>query len=242
MNYEYSACSARPRLLILLTDELEESVKVVNSIIERIIGANYDGAYPKSRFYIIVIGYNSLPQLLISGNLKKLDENYNRFETKKENISDGAGGTIEIDRKYPVWVESMYNYPQMDNYPKAIQLAIEEVKKWGSCHKNLVPAPIVIDISYEQNVDQGLEEIECLKSISTKDGSTLFFGCYSDANYKNNSFFNKIPEAWKYRFVNQNIEENEYIDGLFNRDKIIGIIDAITYVGNVSFFEYNDSQ
>ena len=100
----------------------------------------------------------------------------------------------------------------------------------------------MIDISYEQNVDQGLEEIECLKSISTKDGSTLFFGCYSDANYKNNSFFNKIPEAWKYRFVNQNIEENEYIDGLFNRDKIIGIIDAITYVGNVSFFEYNDSQ
>ena len=242
MNYEHNASTGHPRLLILLTDELEESVKVVNSIIERIIEANFDGAYPKSRFYIIVIGYNSLPQILISGNLKKLDENYNRLETKRVSICDGAGGTLEIDRKYPIGVESIYNYPQKNNYPKAIQLAIEEVKKWGSDHKNLIPAPVVIDISHEPYVNQGLEEIECLKSISTKDGSTLFFGCYSDANYQIISFFNKMPEAWEYRFVNQDIKESEYLDGLLKRDKIIGIIDAICYVGNVSFYEYNDSQ
>ena len=47
MPYELSQSSMNPRLLILLTDESEESVEVVNRIIDQQIQLNYDGCAPK---------------------------------------------------------------------------------------------------------------------------------------------------------------------------------------------------
>lgn len=58
MPYELSQSSMNPRLLILLTDESEESVEVVNRIIDQQIQLNYDGCAPKNRAFITVVGYN----------------------------------------------------------------------------------------------------------------------------------------------------------------------------------------
>ena len=57
MPYEVYQTSANPGLLILLTDELEESVKVVNCIVDQLIIRNYDGDSPKNRCFIVVIGF-----------------------------------------------------------------------------------------------------------------------------------------------------------------------------------------
>ena len=105
MPYEYTASSANPRLLILLTDESEESVKLVNFLIDRTMLLNFDGDAPKNRCFISVIGYNHNVKELCSGWLKDLDANPLRYETLKKKTPDGTGGLVEIDVKQPVWVE-----------------------------------------------------------------------------------------------------------------------------------------
>lgn len=229
MNYEYSACSAKPRLLILLTDELEESVKVVNSIIDRIIEANYDGESPKNRFFIIVIGYNQETHIMLSGFLRELDEHPIRINTEKVNVSDGAGGVVSIKRHIPIWIDSQRNQPDISFYPRAICLTRELVKKWLNDKK--VPAPIVIDCSNEAYVEYAISEIEGLMKIPSRDGLTLFFGTYSNEKKDIPNVFSKMPEAWEYRFYNQDIKESEYCDGVLNRNRIIDIVSALTYVG-----------
>lgn len=112
---DYIVSSADPRLLILLTDELEESVYLVNSIIEQIILRNYDGPTPKNRCFISVIGYNHNVKELCSGWLKDLDASPIRYETLKKKQPDGTGGIVEVEVKQPVWVEKNESQPSLDN-------------------------------------------------------------------------------------------------------------------------------
>ena len=228
MNYEYSACSARPRLLILLTDELEESVKVVNSIVERIIGANYDGAYPQNRFFIIVIGYNREAHVMLSGFLREIDEHPFSINSEEVNISDGAGGFVTIKRNTPIWIDAQRYLPDVSFYPKAINMARELISKWLIDRKVL--APIVIDCSNEAYVEYAVSEIKQLTQIPSLDGLTLFFGTYS-LEKDIRKVFSQMPEAWEYRFYNQDVKASEFRSGILNRNRIIDIISALTYVG-----------
>ena len=125
MPYENSASSANPRLLILLTDESEESVKLVNFMIDITIQLNCDGDAPKNRWFISVIGYNHNVKELCSGWLKDLDVKPLRYETVKKKMHDGAGGIIEREVNTPVWVESAEQQISIDIIDRAIHFAKE---------------------------------------------------------------------------------------------------------------------
>ena len=239
MNYEYSASSAHPRLLILLTDELEESVKLVNHIIEIIIAKNYDGSYPKNRFFITVIGYNKETNVLLSGYLREIDENPLSIKSEMVKIPDGAGGVVQVERKRPIWIEPQNCNPNIENYPQAICLAEELSQKWLAGEKIL--APIVIDCSNEAHVEYAVAEIEQLKEVTSKDGQTLFFGSYSLENNDIKNIFSNMPDAWKYRFDNWGIDEREYLSGMLDRKDIFLLLSAITdFGGEVAFDGFNE--
>lgn len=241
MNYEYSASSAQPRLLILLTDELEESVKVVNDIIEHIIKGNFYGSYCKNRFFIIVIGYNIEAQVILSGYLREIDERPLDIKSVKVNVSDRTGGVVPVERKIPIWVEQQNCNPKMENYPKAILMAKSLIQKWLA--DNRILAPIVIDCSNEAHVEYAIAEIEQLTNIVSRDGQTLFFGTYSIENKEIYNVFSEMPDAWKYRFDNWNVNEEDYHSGMLNRMNINQIISVITFVGGeAAIFGFNEEQ
>ena len=144
MPYENSASSANPRLLILLTDKSEESVKLVNFLIDRTIQLNFDGDAPKNRCFISVIGYNYNVKELCSGWLKDLDAKPLRYETVKKKMHDGAGGIIENEVTTPVWVESAEHQISIDIIDKAIYFVKELSLKWS---EDNCMSPIVIDCS-----------------------------------------------------------------------------------------------
>lgn len=126
MAYELQYSSASPGLLILLTDELEESVQIVNSIIDKEISIHFDGAAPRNRCFISVIGYNHNVKELCSGWLKDLATRPLRFENLKKKMSDGTGGIVEVDVKQPIWVEPTQVQPsKFGNYAEAVNLARE---------------------------------------------------------------------------------------------------------------------
>ena len=239
MNYEFSASSAHPRLLILLTDELEESVKLVNHIIDSIIERNYNGSYPKNRFFITVIGYNKETNVLLSGYLREIDENPLSIKSEMVKIPDGAGGVVQVERKRLIWIEPQKSNPNIENYPKVICLAKELSQKWLADNKIL--APIVIDISNEAHVENAETEIIQLKDVTSKDGQILFFGTYLTENKDIKDIFSKMPEVWKYKFERCGLDERDYLSGMLDRNKIFVMLSAITdFGGEVAFDGFNE--
>lgn len=230
MPYEYIVSSANPRLLILLTDESEESVKLVNTLIDRTIQINFDGDALKNRCFISVIGYNHSVKELCSGWLRELDSSlFLRMESHSKKVRDSTGGLVEVEVKQPVWVESTKLPISIDKFDRAVHFAKELSLKWS---EDKCMSPIVIDCSKECHADYAKEEIEQLKAITTKDGNVLFFGCYPK---KEDGFgiFSKMPEEWKPRFENWGLNEEDYCSGLLDNDHIGTIFSAMMYEGGM---------
>lgn len=194
MPYEYIASTANPRLLILLTDESEESVKIVNNIIDIIIQKNFDGVAPKNRCFISVIGYNRNVKDLCSGWLKELDASPLRYETLKKKLPDGAGGLVEVEVKQPIWVNCSRELIGALSYVNAIELVTQIAKEWV---KQYSMAPIIVDCSINNYSRMALDEIEQIKRVNTEEGNTLFWGCYSMAENTKSCVFSDIPDEWK---------------------------------------------
>lgn len=224
MPFDYCPSSANPGLLILLTDELEESVKVVNRLIDSQIQVHFDGDTPKNRWFIVVFGYNGRAKELVSGWLRDLDASPLRFESEQRKITDIAGGLVMVDVKNGIWVEQADEHSYNDSYTDLFKLVTELCKVWSEEH---VMPPIIIDISAKCHVECAIKEIEQLKNISTTAGSSLFLGCYPD-QYAQNSIFSEVPNEMKCRFRRDGINENDYIHGILNRDKIYYLLDSVS--------------
>ena len=227
MPYGNRASSANPRLLILLTDESEESVKLVNFLIDRTILLNFDGDAPKNRCFIDVIGYNHSVKELCSGWLRELDSSlFLRMESHTKEVPDGAGGFVEVEVKQPVWVESAEQQISIDKIDRAIHFAKELSLKWS---EDNCMSPIVIDCSKVCHAEYAKEIIGQLKAITTKDGNVLFFGCYSKKE-NGSEIFSKMPEEWEYKFQRWNLKDEDYINGLLNYEHIGSIFSAMMEV------------
>lgn len=230
MPYEHTASSANPRLLILLTDELEESVRIINKIIYEEIIRNFEDDAPKNRYYISVIGYNHHAKVLCSGWLKDLDASPLRINTLIKKVPDGIGGIVEVEVKQPLWVESETNLQSFDSYIDAIKFAISLASLWAD---DQLLAPIVIDISNKCHTSSAMTEIEQLKAISTVDGNVLFWGSFPDGEVASGAVFSSMPKEWRWRFYNWEIVEKFFFHGILNREKLLPIISVISYTGGL---------
>ena len=225
MSYEQSLSSMNPRLLILLTDELEESVRVVNRLIEQQIQLNFDGNAPKNRCFITVVGYNNGIKALVSGWLRDLDVVPLRLESYNKKVSDGAGGTIEVNCLHPIWVDSVRSKAFSNLYADSIRLAIDICKGWS---RDYEMAPIVIDCSDVCHTNYALNEIEQLKNILTKDGATLFWCCYPDNQITDKYLFSEMPQEWRYSFRRSGFNESKLWNGCYDRRSIFSVMAVIT--------------
>lgn len=225
MPYELSQSSMNPRLLILLTDESEESVKVINRLIDQQLRLNYDGCAPKNRSFITVVGYNNGIKELISGWLTDLDIAPLRLESFRKRVSDGAGSTIEIDCVQPIWVDCANSKTFRATYADSIRLAIDICKGWS---RDYEMAPIVIDCSDVCHTNYALNEIKQLKNILTKDGATLFWCCYPDNQITDKYLFSEMPQEWRYSFQRSGFNESKLWDGCYDRRSIFSVMAVIT--------------
>lgn len=227
MPYERHLSMVTPGLLILLTDQSEESVKIINSLIDDIIQANHDGEALRNRCYISVIGYNQNVKELCSGGLRELDASPLRNEIVKRLVFDGVGSFVEVEVMIPLWVNSVDNDISDENYVNSIRLITDKTKTWSENHF-MSPPPIVLDCSSECHVEKAECEINHLKKISTSDGCVLFFGCYSNIESFSISSFSNMPEEWFYRLERNNLNAADYQNGIFDRNTVGSIIQAIT--------------
>ena len=156
------------------------------SIYQLAVKATRDASGPRHYFDVGVIGYGAAiaPGWIAPFNgrvvhpLPELAQSPARTESRRRRESDGAGGIIELDVEFPMWVEARAGGGTPT--AEAMRLAAEEVTAWIALHASSFP-PTVIHITDGEHSTEDPEPIAAaLRTLRTADGETLLFNIHVD--------------------------------------------------------------
>jgi hypothetical protein len=135
-------------------------------------------------FHIAVIGYgatigSALPGQLASQELVPLSEVAAapaRLETRTKKVPDGAGGLVDQDVRFPVWVDPVAsNGTPMS---AALTQAHSIVSHWLTDHPECFP-PIVLNLTDGESTDGDPSlAAESIRQLESTDGGVLLFNLH----------------------------------------------------------------
>lgn len=204
MAYTQSLSRENPGYIVILIDQsgsmsdpfggtpggskAEECAKAVNRVLREIGLACTVGQEIRNRCDISILSYgasgneagNAFSGSLASKQvvtLQELAQNCVRVETVKMKVSDGAGGLVEVEDQFPIWVEprAIGGTPMSASFEMAYNL----VDTWTKTHQASFP-PIVINITDGAPDSQSDAQSAALKlsQIGTSDGNTLILNIH----------------------------------------------------------------
>ena len=97
-------------------------------------------------------------------------------EERQVKESDGAGGLVEVTRKFPVWLrpEAKWGTPMCE----ALSAALKAIQSWTSQHPDSYP-PMVINISDGDATDGNPEPVaQEIMASGTNDGNALLYNAH----------------------------------------------------------------
>jgi hypothetical protein len=110
--------------------------------------------------------------------LSSVEKNPLRIDVKAKRVSDGAGGLVEQNVKFPVWFDprSTGGTPMCDALKRVAALLVD----WCNAHERCYPAT-VIHVTDGASTDGDPEIImQQLHQIATSDGQCLLFNLHID--------------------------------------------------------------
>ena len=138
-------------------------------------------------FHVGVIGYGTQVGPAFAGSLSGRDlvpisevgGSPARIETRTKKVSDGAGGLVDQEVKFPIWFDAVaYGGTPMC---AALQEAHRIVQGWLSSHPNCFP-PVVINITDGESTDGDPSSTGgALRALESPDGATLLFNLHLSA-------------------------------------------------------------
>jgi hypothetical protein len=134
--------------------------------------------------YVSVIGYGAGVQPVLSGPLAgrdlvpiaELADNPARIDTRNKKVSDGAGGLVDTQVRFPIWLEPTVG----GGTPMcaALGLAHGIVQKWVSEHPSAFP-PTVLHLTDGESTDGDPTEIgRRIMALKSSDGEALLYTCH----------------------------------------------------------------
>jgi hypothetical protein len=202
--YSQQLSSDKPGYIVLLIDQsgsmsdtfggksgdtkAEECAKAVNRVLREIGLACASGEIVKNRVNVSVISYGSQGNQAAVAfygplsnkqivSVQELTEGCLRIESIKRKVPDGAGGLVEVDDQFPVWVEPVASgTTPMD---AALSMAASLVKSWTQANPDSFP-PIVVNITDGAPDNEALarQAAQALTKIGTNDGETLLLNAH----------------------------------------------------------------
>lgn len=97
-------------------------------------------------------------------------------EERQVKESDGAGGVVEVTRKFPVWLrpKAGYGTPMCD----ALSVASQALKDWTSGHPDSYP-PMLINVTDGAATDGNPESLaQEIMALGTNDGNVLIYNAH----------------------------------------------------------------
>jgi hypothetical protein len=138
----------------------------------------------RNYFHVGVIGYGAQVGPALGGSLTGRDlvplgdlaGAPARIETRTKRISDGAGGLVDQEVKFPIWFDAMAN----GGTPMcaAFQEAHRVVDTWIRQHPNCFP-PIVVNLTDGESTDgDPTSQASNVRGLTTSDGPVLVFNAH----------------------------------------------------------------
>jgi hypothetical protein len=201
MPYTAEISRTNPTCLLFLVDQSgsmrlpfgrEQSIRkadgvsdAINRLLYGFVLRSTSGDHVLDRYYIGVFGYGKRIGSALGGELagqglvpvSAIATKPLRLETRVKKVPDGAGGLVEAQTKFPIWLD-----PVADSPTTPMCEALREAKKTiesfiGSCPKAF--PPIVINITDGAATDGDPEPLAAeLRGLTTEDGNVLLFNVH----------------------------------------------------------------
>lgn len=108
--------------------------------------------------------------------IEELAEYPVRIEQRTKKVDDGAGGLVDVQIEFPIWLEPVYSHDTPMN--EAMNYTFNLVSDWITQHPDSFP-PVVIHITDGQPNDADPRKLaEAIRSLSTNDGNVLMFSLH----------------------------------------------------------------
>ena len=138
----------------------------------------------RNYYYISIIGYGGNAQPAFAGALAgktivpigEVADNPARLDTRSKKVPDGAGGLVEQQVRFPIWVDpgASGGTPMC----AALSQAKSILDRWLSEHKDGFP-PTVLHLTDGESTDGDPTSLgKEILGTGTSDGSTLVFNCH----------------------------------------------------------------
>jgi hypothetical protein len=138
----------------------------------------------RNYYHISVVGYGGAVQPSLSGALggrelvpiAELADNPARIENRAKRVPDGAGGLVEQQVKFPIWIDPTTGggTPMCE----ALSLAHGVLEKWVTEHPNGFP-PTILHLTDGESTDGDPTSVgKKIMSLKTSDGEALVYTCH----------------------------------------------------------------
>lgn len=218
MTYEAEISRANPTCFIFLIDHstsMNEPIMgvagnprksafaadAINKVIQSLVVSASKDMDIRNYYKIGIIGYGSEVKSLFSGGLagqelvwvEDVYQNPLRIEDRVRRESDGAGGFIEVNHKFPVWVDPLAR--GQTQMCKALEMAEELLLGWVEEHPDSYPPTIINITDGESNDGDPRVPATRLQAVSTSDGSAVLLTVHlSSHEFTSQVFFPCEPD------------------------------------------------
>ena len=169
--------------------KMDQAAETLNRTLDAISQRCSQGLEIRDYFHIGIIGYctdargngsvrSLLPGTSVDQPFLSISQVVDVAEVEERTVreSDGAGGLVEVSRRFPVWLrpEAEYGTPMCE----ALDLGAAALEDWVVNHASSYP-PIVINISDGMATDGDPEAFaRQIMAMQTDDGNALVFNAH----------------------------------------------------------------
>lgn len=138
----------------------------------------------RNYYYVSIIGYGGSAQSAFAGALAgktlvpigEVADNPARLDTRAKKVPDGAGGLVEQQVRFPIWIDP--GASGATPMCAALSQAKGILDQWLSEHKSGFP-PTILHLTDGESTDGDPTTIgKELLSVGTSDGASLLFNCH----------------------------------------------------------------
>ncbi len=196
MTYEAEISRANPTCFIFLIDhstsmadpimgvpgnprKADFAADAINKVIQSLVVSASKDMDVRNYYQIAIIGYGSKIETLFAGGLAGQDlvwiedvyQHPLRIEDRVKKESDGVGGFLEVNHKFPVWVDAVAH--GQTPMCKALEYAEGLLREWVDEHPESFPPTIINITDGESNDGDPRVPAGRLQEISTGDGAAV---------------------------------------------------------------------
>jgi hypothetical protein len=219
MAYESEISRSNPTCFLFLVDHSTSMVDPImgipgnpkkaqfvadalNKVIQSLVVSASKDVDVRRYYQIGVLGYGFAVSSLLGGDLQGQDlvwidqiyQNPLRIEERIKKESDGAGGVIEVSRKFPIWVDPVAR--GQTPMCAVLERADSILRPWTAEHPLSYPPTVINLTDGESNDGDPRKAAEALTSLTTSDGNVVLLTVHASSNqFSQQVFFPGIQDS-----------------------------------------------